>query len=194
MTRLLIVEDDLSLRESLGLALESDYALSFAGSAEEAETLLSTSPVDAMLLDERLPGLSGTQWLLARRPKACPPVILVSANANPGMAVRALRAGAADCLAKPFDLAVLKSRLVELLTEPQIHSVAAEPFALRSARRLATLRDGADHVDLSTRVARIQQELVREALQACEGDNGCAARSLGMELEAFERLIQLMEK
>lgn len=193
MRRLLIVEDDLGLRETLSVALEADYELSFAGSAEEAEAVLSGGSVDAMLLDERLPGLSGTQWLLMRRPKACPPVILVSANADPGMAVRALRLGASDCLAKPFDLVVLKRRLAEVLTEPHGHlGMIEEPFALRSARLLAEARDGDDLGDLSARVSRIQQELVREALLAHEGDIKTAARSLKMDSDELERLMRLM--
>lgn len=194
MKRLLIVEDDLGLRESLAVALEGDYELSFAGDTVEAEACLASESVQAMLLDERLPGRSGTDWLLERRPKQHPPVILVSANADPAMAVKALRLGAVDCIAKPFDLMELKARLAALLQSVQGLPLGgrAEPFALRSAKRLSQAWSSLDEGQLVERVAVLQEDLVRDAMRTHEGNLVEAARCLKIDPAELELLLRLM--
>lgn len=190
MKSLLIIEDDRGLCESLSLALEGSYSLSFAASAEEAELSLQGGRFDAIMLDERLPGLSGTQWLAAHRDQGLPPVMLVSANADPEMAIKALRLGAADCLAKPFDLGGLRRRLQSMLDlPPRSNSFAAEPFALAAARRMAEARDQPGQ-NLEERLQLLRRSLAQEALNASQGDLGEAARCLGLDEAELQRLLK----
>ncbi len=106
---ILIVDDESSQRQLLGGFLESlGYRIAEAGSGEEALELLQ-QPVDIVLLDVRLPGISGMETLAAiRASHAALPVLLVTAYADVRQAVTAVKSGANDYLAKPVDLEELR--------------------------------------------------------------------------------------
>ena len=102
--RILVVDDDESLRDSLALVLGSEgFEVSRAGDGEEALRRLGETPVDIVLCDLRMPGRDGLELLpdLARR---CPDatLILMSAYGTEELAIEAMRRGAYDYLAKPF--------------------------------------------------------------------------------------------
>jgi len=102
--RILVVDDDESLRDSLALVLGSEgYEVSRAGNGEEALRRLAEAPADVVLCDLRMPGRDGLELLpeLARR---CPEatLILMSAYGTEELAIEAMRRGAYDYLAKPF--------------------------------------------------------------------------------------------
>ena len=102
--RILIVDDDDALRESLELVLASEgYELSSAANGEEALERIESLPVDVILCDLRMPGLDGFELIpqLARRLPGAP-IILMSAHATSDLAIEAMRRGAYDYLAKPF--------------------------------------------------------------------------------------------
>jgi two-component system response regulator AtoC len=102
--RILIVDDDEALRESLALVLSAeDYEVLAAPDGASALALLDKGPVDAVLCDLRMPGVDGLELLpqLARRlPGAT--LILMSAHGGPDLAIEAMQRGAYDYLAKPF--------------------------------------------------------------------------------------------
>ncbi len=105
--RLLIVDDEEAARYGMRRALNSNgYEIAEAGSVAEARTLMSARPPDLMLLDVNLPGQSGLEFLheLQKTPEAMPLVILITAHGNERMAVEAIKAGAYDYLAKPFEV------------------------------------------------------------------------------------------
>jgi len=85
-------------------ALESRCALlEVASSAEEAEALRLRLHFDLMLVDIRLPGLSGLEWLRQLRDRGVlTHVIYMTAFADLDMAIQALRNGADDFVMKPF--------------------------------------------------------------------------------------------
>ena len=99
-----VVDDDESLREALGSLFRSvGLRVELFGSAGE---LLEREPPDVvgcLVLDVRLPGLSGLdlQGVLAKA-KLGIPVILVTGHGDIPMSVRAMKAGAVDFLPKPF--------------------------------------------------------------------------------------------
>jgi len=102
--RILIVDDDDALRESLGLVLVSEgYELSSAANGEEALQQIEATPVDVVLCDLRMPGIDGFDLIpqLSRRLPGVP-VILMSAHGTADLAIEAMRRGAYDYLAKPF--------------------------------------------------------------------------------------------
>ena len=104
--RVLVVDDEESVRSVLRQALvDEGHDVLLASDGEQALDLLSRNDVEVMLLDIRMPGLSGLDVLSevqVRSPSTC--VIMVTAIADVGTAVKAMKQGAYDYVAKPFDL------------------------------------------------------------------------------------------
>lgn len=111
--RILIVDDEPDLVELIELTLSRmGLATRAAGTIVDARALLNSDAFDLCLTDMRLPdgdGLSLVQWLQDHRPGL--PVAVITAHGNVETAVRALKLGAFDFVAKPLDLGVLR-RLV----------------------------------------------------------------------------------
>jgi len=101
---ILVVDDEPGMRNFLKRALEKRCALlEVAGSAEEAEALRLRYHFDLLLVDIRLPGLSGLDWLRQLRDAGVRThVIYMTAYADLDMAISALRNGADDFIMKPF--------------------------------------------------------------------------------------------
>jgi DNA-binding NtrC family response regulator len=87
-----------------------------AASAEEALAVLPQQAPDMVLLDVRLPGMSGIEALAEmRRTAADLPVLLITAFADLRQAVSAVKSGADDYLAKPIDLDELEAAITDAL-------------------------------------------------------------------------------
>jgi DNA-binding NtrC family response regulator len=102
---ILIVDDDSSLVTSYTVLLEDDYRLLIAESGEEGMRILQEEDINIILLDIRLPGMDGMEFL--RRAKAIDEnvdVIMVTAVKNVRVAVEAIKLGAYDYLVKPFEI------------------------------------------------------------------------------------------
>jgi DNA-binding NtrC family response regulator len=104
--RILVIDDDQSIRRSLELHLseEGHSAFTAGDGAEGLEKALS-EPVDLVLLDLRLPALDGFEVLRRireRKPRL--PVVVITAYDDMQTAIEAIRLGAADHLGKPLDL------------------------------------------------------------------------------------------
>ena len=107
---LLVVDDEQAQRELLGGFLESHgIQVSMASSAEAMLEIITTQPPDMILLDVRLPKMSGIDAIPEVR-KVLPeiPLILITAYADVRQAVEAVKRGADDYLSKPVDLEELK--------------------------------------------------------------------------------------
>jgi len=102
--RILLVDDQLSLRRSLSLMLQTaGFETGNAASAEEALLALSQSPFDLVVTDLRMEGMSGIDLLEnIRRRHPGLPVIVITAYGSIESAVEAMRRGASDYLTKPF--------------------------------------------------------------------------------------------
>jgi two-component system response regulator AtoC len=117
MTRVLVVDDDAGLRQSLGLLLgESGFAVTSEGDPERGLALALAEPFDVVLCDIKMPKLDGREFL--RRYKAqggSALVVMMSAHGNEDLAVEAMRDGAYDYLHKPFrpDEVILTLRKAE---------------------------------------------------------------------------------
>ncbi|MBW2268805.1 MAG: sigma-54-dependent Fis family transcriptional regulator [Deltaproteobacteria bacterium] len=102
--RLLIIDDDDALRESLELVLTAEgYEVQTVEDAGAAIALVETASFEAILCDLRMPGVDGMELLpqLVRRlPQT--PVIMMSAYGTEELALEAINLGAYDYLAKPF--------------------------------------------------------------------------------------------
>lgn len=109
--RLLIVDDEEAARYGMRRALSTHgYEVTEAESAEVARALMKQQSPDLMLLDVNLPGVSGIDFLKELKTTADegPLVIIITAHGSERMAVEAVKAGAYDYLAKPFELDELR--------------------------------------------------------------------------------------
>ena len=105
---LLVVDDDESVRESYGLIFEETMDVTPAGNATAAIEAARRDRFDVILLDVRMPGLSGMEAFESiRAAQPDTPIIFVSALEDADTAVRAMRLGAYDYVAKPFDMDAL---------------------------------------------------------------------------------------
>ena len=104
--RVLIIDDEPTLRESLQVALSaSGYEVQTARTGEEGLTFFTKENPDLILLDHWLPGINGDQ-VLQRIKEADPevPVIIMTAQGSVDLAVQSMKMGAFDFLVKPFEL------------------------------------------------------------------------------------------
>ncbi|HTH94002.1 MAG TPA: sigma-54 dependent transcriptional regulator [Rhodocyclaceae bacterium] len=101
---ILIVDDEPGMRSFLQRSLQSRCGLvETAASVDEAGRLLSERPFDLIILDNSMPGKKGVEWLHEIREAGLHnEVIVITAFADLETAIRALQAGAADFLQKPF--------------------------------------------------------------------------------------------
>ncbi|ATJ81185.1 sigma-54-dependent transcriptional regulator [Halomonas beimenensis] len=100
MSRILIVEDEAIIRSALKRLLERhDHEVSEAGSVAEA-LALDPQGFDLVISDLRLPGEPGTELIARAAPV---PVLIMTSYASMRSAVEALKLGAVDYVAKPFD-------------------------------------------------------------------------------------------
>lgn len=115
--RILLVEDDDMLGESLKKALERHaYGVDWVQDGELAIEAVATSPFTAVVLDVNLPKRSGLEVLAdMRKRKNMTPVLLLTARDTQQQKVEGLDAGADDYLIKPFDLDELLARLRALI-------------------------------------------------------------------------------
>lgn len=109
-TRILVVDDELSMREFLAILLEREgYIADAAENAEAAIALFEANSYDVVISDVNMPGLDGLQ-LLARIKSDAPDtaVLLVTAFSTAEQAVEAMKRGAYDYIAKPFKVEEIK--------------------------------------------------------------------------------------
>jgi two-component system response regulator AtoC len=109
--RVLVVDDEQSLRKVLAATLQREgYEVTVCGDGEEALSALERDGADVVVTDLVMPKLDGLALLrkvVSRHPDV--PVIVITAHGRIDSAVEAMKAGAFDFLAKPFDHGDLKA-------------------------------------------------------------------------------------
>jgi two-component system KDP operon response regulator KdpE len=112
MGHILVVEDDPSVRQLVGVNLiKRGYTVSEAADSHEAISLFQEVPVDLVLLDLVIPGLSGVDVCSWIRARSDVPIIILSARLEEDLKVAALDAGADDYVTKPFGPEELLARV-----------------------------------------------------------------------------------
>jgi len=133
----LIVDDEKHTREGLRQALEDNYDVSIAASADEAFNLIESQEYDVILTDLRMPGKSGLKVIdKALTLPNKPAVLMMTAYGNIETAVEAMKRGAVDFLTKPVNIErlevliqrALKTKTLEVEVK-QLHERLDEKFS-----------------------------------------------------------------
>jgi DNA-binding NtrC family response regulator len=119
--RVLVVDDEPGVRESLRMVLSGTCDVVLAGSVEEGLARLRAEPPDLVLLDLVMPGRSGFDLLaeLAAAPQG-PPVVVLTGTHTVSTAVEAMKQGAADYVTKPFEVEALRIKVRNLLERREL--------------------------------------------------------------------------
>lgn len=164
IAQLLLVEDEAQLAANLKRGLsEAGYNVDLVTSAEAARELLVKSHYGLMLLDLRLPGQDGVEFLRDMRQAGLAiPVLILTARDSSNEKVAGLDSGADDYLTKPFAFDELLARLRALLRRPLTTSLLKQgDIAIDLATRRAWR--GRREVALSPKELLILECLVRHA-------------------------------
>ncbi len=135
MDQILIVDDDASIRELLQMHLEErGYGVSTAGTGAEGFRLASEGKPTAIILDMRLPDISGIDLIPElRKHTADVPVLMITAHHDMATTILAMKAGAFDYIHKPIDIEEFDAALGRAL-ESRRSSVRSDYLAVEPSR------------------------------------------------------------
>jgi two-component system KDP operon response regulator KdpE len=127
MGNILIVEDDPSIRKLVRVNLvKRGYTVCEAEDSHQAISLFQEQPIDLVLLDLVLPGLSGVDVCAWIRARSDVPIIILSARLEEDLKVAALDAGADDYVTKPFGHEELLARVRAFLRRSYVSAKITE--------------------------------------------------------------------
>lgn len=150
--RILVVEDDSSLRASLVAALQdAGYVVDACHDGVEGLFYAQEYPIDLAIVDIGLPGISGVELVRkVRDQRSRLPILMLTARSDWQDKVAALEAGADDYLTKPFQLEELLARVQALLRRAAGHAsseISLGPLVLNLSSQL--VRRGDDVIELT---------------------------------------------
>jgi two-component system response regulator FixJ len=188
-----VVDDDEAVRLGLSaLLMAKGFAVESFPSAEAFLTALRPETAGVLLVDVRMPGMSGLdlQRELTRR-GARIPVVVITGHGDVPMAVAALKAGAVDFLEKPFDSDAILAGVEEAWRRLETAITGAD-----TADTAAAAGDPAERAALAERVAQLtpREREVMDLVVAGQ-PNKIIAHRLGIALRTVEiHRSRVMEK
>ncbi len=212
MARLLVVDDDRSIRRTLEKFLsEQGYEVQTAADAGEARKRLDAERPDVVLLDINLPGKDGLTFLQEMKSQGgLPPTIIISAYGDMRTTIQAIQQGAYDYLNKPLDIEKLKITVrravesaelaknlehfvAEAATEYQIDNIIGKSPAIREVFKAIGAVSTTKATVLVTGESGTGKELVARAIHFSSPERdqpfvavNCSAFSAGLlESELF---------
>ena len=109
MRKILIVDDELSVRDSFRMIFKKEYLVVMAGNAAEASEKIQKEEPDLIFLDIVMPEKDGMEMLKEiRQNQPLTPVVMLTATKTVKTAVEAMKLGAYDYITKPFDVEELR--------------------------------------------------------------------------------------
>jgi DNA-binding NtrC family response regulator len=131
MPKILIIEDDRNVCWAFEEFLKDiGYSAVAASSAEEGIELLTKESPDLILLDVKLPGMTGIEALPEIREKCAAPIIVITAHGTMDTAIQAIQRGAYEYLTKPIDLDKAAEVISRALSSGPMPSAQEEPPAV----------------------------------------------------------------
>ncbi|MEI7971151.1 MAG: response regulator transcription factor [Actinomycetota bacterium] len=138
MFTLLFIEDDEAIRTALRLVLEDEgYEVAEAGNGETGIKMFAELDPDLVLLDLRLPDISGFEVCRAIRRTSITPVIMVTAQTDTNDLVNGFDAGADDYVTKPVVPKELSARIRAALRRTQ--TIETSPANAKSLRKIGDI-------------------------------------------------------
>lgn len=128
--RVLIVDDEVGVRDSLRLLLKSSFDVHTAEDGQQALSMVDEIKPDLILLDVLMPNLDGMQTLKQLKERSVDaPVIMLTATNTVKTAVQAMKWGAVDYLSKPFEVEELTTLIISTLSsiEAKVPSADSSP-------------------------------------------------------------------
>jgi DNA-binding NtrC family response regulator len=186
--KILVVDDELGIRESFNSLLGDEYSVSLASDGEEAIEKVKREQPHLVILDLRLPGIDGLEVLRIIQDLNRNLVVVVISGINEvETAVKVMKLGASDYLPKPFHL-------------EDIRKAIGEAFAKGRRKRGSRIGDfpilqrvieeiGGDMLDKGASLQEAGDEFEREfanlVLERAKGDQEKAATFLGIEKDTL---------
>ncbi len=158
--RVLIVDDDLSLNQMLGMHFEDQgYVVSSAAGVREALEQLRSAPPDLILLDYQLPDGTGLDLLeTCRKEDAATPIIMMTGVHDLELAIQAIKQGARDYVHKPLKTDELDHAVAKALEHRRL---TAQVAALKAEPELATSLG--DMIGKSDAMLKVSKEIALTA-------------------------------
>jgi DNA-binding response OmpR family regulator len=195
MYSLLFIEDDDHIRLALSMALEEEgYEVIQAANGSRGLAMFDEHEVDLVLLDLRLPDISGFDVCRALRAKSIVPIIVVTAQTDTHDLVAGLEAGADDYVTKPIVAKELAARIRAHLRRVQLHERPAEaPKAQRFGdvelrREQGIVLKGGSEISLTKTEFRLLSEFADHAGSVLSRDQ-LLERVWGYEYLGDSRLV-----
>jgi two-component system response regulator RegX3 len=167
VTKVLIVEDEMSMAEPLAFLLRKEgFSTSIAGTGPDALSEFERAGADIVLLDLMLPGMSGTEVCRLLRARAAVPVIMVTARDSEIDKVVGLELGADDYITKPYSTRELIARIRAVLRrgagdEPAESVLTVGRVRMDVERHVVSV--GGQHVSLPLKEFDLLEYLMRNA-------------------------------
>lgn len=179
-----VIDDDEAILDAVSslLARRGMLASTFSGAKSFLGALQSGLTVDCILCDIRMPGMTGTALQTAISGKCAAPIIFITGHGDIDLAVRTMKAGAADFIEKPIDSVRLVKAIRSAAENAKEGRLASERTAVLRARYEAlserqrevmllaakgfSNKEIALHLSLSSRTVEHYREWVMEKMQA----------------------------
>ena len=174
--RILIVDDDGTLRRSLAeqLELNEEFVCIECGTAARALEMVGSNRFDTIVLDVGLPDMDGRELCrLLRRAGVQVPIVMLTGADGEFDTVLGLEAGADDYVTKPFRLSILLARLRAHLRQNDRSDAAVfliGPYTFRPGAKLLTDQSGRRKVRLTEKETAILKYLYRAGDRAIGRD------------------------
>ena len=194
MESLLFIEDDDGIRLALSLALEDEgYSVREAANGADGLAAFEREPVDLVLLDLRLPDMSGFEVCRSLRAKSIVPIIIITAQTDTIDMVAGLEAGADDYVTKPVVPKELAARIRALLRRVHLQDTPQAPAAttfgdIELRREQGIVLKGGEEINLTKTEYRLLCEFADHADAVLSRDQ-LLERVWGYEYLGDSRLV-----
>ena len=155
--KLLCIEDNTELVESLSYFFEADSKIDHAVNGKDGLAAAARKQYDAIILDLGLPDMSGLDVCTQlRRANIQVPILILSGSKDSGTKVALFEAGADDYLTKPFTMAELRARLFALLRRTNTDSDRQNLYLLKVGN--LTLDPMSGRVERSDKLIKLRRK------------------------------------
>jgi two-component system, OmpR family, response regulator RegX3 len=170
-TRILVVEDEEAIADSLAFSLRSEgFNVDAVADGETALEAARRHAYDVMILDLMLPGISGLEVCRRLRAESALPILMLTARTAEVDRVVGLDAGADDYVPKPFSMPELISRVRAILRRRELDRGAAVVRSVGSLEldlQRRAVRIGGENVSLTPSEFRLLAYLMTQAGRVC---------------------------